>query len=295
MSRANRIIGLLIFVLILSISALTGLAQETPFNYDPAKIKPGTMYYYKLYSSSEADQQAKKQFYYIRSSGQKSSTIEVLNLEFYEQGVAPYLNTYKMSWDKMMLESATWQYIGDKNDLPVGHILHGEMEFNFGENRATWHSKKLAKEGINHRSASTKFKVPTYFYFSNHLDGWTAMRFYPYPKNKIEIQASTGFHLNRVEVKYKGEERIKVPAGEIRCHKFLMRAKGILARLFGKKAWMWMSAEDKRSYMVRYKNKNGRGHLSMVDLRLAKVKKISIEEWEKKVERWGVDENADNN
>lgn len=194
------------------------------------------------------------------------------------------MSTYKLNWDKMMLESAAWQYIGNKSDLPTGDILYMKSEFDFDRGVISWNSKSSAEEGFGRRSSSAKFHIPTYFYFSNHVDGWTAMRFYPYyQKKSIDVWTSTSFHINAATIKYKGEETIKVPAGKIRCHKFEIKGKGILAMLFGKKAWLWMSAEDEKNYMVRYKNNNGRGRMAMVDLRLAKVEKISEQEWKVKV------------
>lgn len=288
--RKQSIFCLLATVLILLALNPIVRAAETPFNYDPDKIEPGTMYCYKLYTSSDATQPARKLFYYIRSSGRKSSTIEVLNLEFYDQGAAPYLNTYRMNWDKMMLESATWQYIGKRKNLPRGDVLHMETEVNFARGRADWNSKSIAKDGFDRKSVSTKFQIPTFFYFSNHVDGWTAMRFYPYQKEKIEVGVSNSFHTKDVRISYRGKETITVPEGEIRCHKFEIKGKGMLAWLFGKKAWLWMSAEDNKGYMVRYKNKNEWGHMAMMDLRLTSVEHVTPADWKRKVSRWSTGE-----
>ncbi len=288
--KKHGLFYLIIPLLILLPLNFTLRAAETPFNYDPEKIEPGTMYCYKLFTSPDASRPARKLFYYIGSSGEKSSTIEVLNLEYYDQGVAPYLNTYRMNWEKMMLESATWQYIGSKSNLPLGDVLHMETKFDFVRGRANWNSKSLAEDGLDRKSVSTKFQTPTFFYFSNHVDGWTAMRFYPYPKKEIEVDVSNSFHVKDVRISYRGKETISVPKGEIRCHKFEITGKGMLAWLFGKKAWLWMSAEDHKSYMVRYENKNEWGHMAMMDLRLTSVEQISPGDWKRKVEKWSTGE-----
>lgn len=285
-SENREIFLFLMLVLILAAVDLSPAAQGIPFNYEPDKLEPGTMYRYELFTSENASRPARKLFYYIKSSENKATTIKVLNIEFYDQGTATYLNTYEMNWKRMMLESASWQYIGNEANLPVGDVLRMDSRFDFERKSVNWNSKALAEEGFDRKSVSTKFQIPTFFYFSNHVDGWTAMRFYPYPKNSIKVHISTSFHVNRAKIQHRGKKKVEVPAGEILCHKFEMKGTGMLAWLFGKKAWLWMSAEDDRNYMVRYKNNNEWGHMAMMDLRLTGVKKISPEEWREKIDKW---------
>ena len=96
----------------------------------------------------------------------------------------------------------------------------------------------------------------------------------------------SGRFYTAAEIKYIGKEEVDVPFGKVRSNKFEIKGLGFIASLFGKKAWVWMSDEDSRGYMVKYVNNNHRGNLPMIEMRLVSIKKMTDSQWNGFVNRY---------
>lgn len=276
-------LGLILILLTISISVT---AQQTPFEYDSDKIEPGTMYVYQFSTNPDKFEAKQTKKVYFKHSNKKYLEIESLRSKNKDPEYADY-TTYKLNWNYMMLESFSYQFLGPK-EISFGHSWQANARTDFQEQKQQLTNVKLTKGGKEVKKYTKKFDhFPTFFYITLHVDAWTTMRFYPYPKEKITAWNYTGNKLTQVKIKHQGEEIIEVPKGKLRTHKFKITGKGVLAWLFGKKAWLWLSAEDERNYMVKYVNNNDRGNKPRVEFRLSEVKKVSEKEWRKKVDRWG--------
>lgn len=275
-------LALIPVIVLLAISSLA-LAEENPFNYNPNKIEPGTMYTYQLFTSSDQKQAQRKIFYYTKFLHQDKLGIGWLSVKTSGTEDINYVK-YILDLDHMMLKSSHFQSFTKLEDMPLNTTWEAKSEVDFTKKENNFSFTNKYKDGLKTQKRTFAFNhIPTFFYYTQHVDAWTVMRFYPYSKKRLDVWNYTGNKLTGVKIKYQGEEVIEVPAGTIRCHKFKMSGKGILAWLFGKKAHLWMSAEDERNFMVHYKNNNEKGSWPMIDLRLAKVEKLSEKEWEEKV------------
>lgn len=264
---------------------LATASQKTPFNYEPEKIEPGTMYVYELSTNPDDFQLDAKSYYYIRSSKGGIVHIENILRDTSNPSNVNY-REFNLNLNYMMLQSMSFQSLQPKEEIPIGTTWEGSGKTNFQEKTFNLEHLNHQQEGMQYRNRNYEFShLPTFFYLTGHVDFWTVMRFYPYQKKEIEVWNYTQNDLTGVKVKYQGKESLKVPAGKIRTHKFEMSGKGILALLFGKKAWLWMNEEDGRNFMVRYRNNNRRSSsMPVIDLRLARVEKVSEKKWENKVD-----------
>lgn len=266
----------------LSTLGFANSAQETPFNYDPAKIEPGTMYVYEHFTSSEQVKPEGERYYFIKSA--TNNKVQIEGLEIGQNKI--HRTSYTLNMKYMMIESFSFQSLQEKESLPVDSTwrLSFSNDFQRGTAYATFENKY--EDGIKavEETYDTK-NIPTFFYYFRNVAFWTAMRFYPYPEKRMDVWNYTGKSLNGVKVEYQGEKTVEVLGEKILSHKFEMSSKGILSWLFGKKAWVWISAENNKQYMVRYKNNNATGNWPMLEYRLSEVKKISGEEWKSKVDK----------
>lgn len=288
MSR-HRLFPFLVLILILLTTSITASAQQTPFNYDSDKIEPGTMYVYQLSTNPGKFEAKQTKKVFFKHSNKKYLTIESLRSKNKDPEYADY-TTFKLNWNYMMLQSFSYHFLGPRK-LSFGHSWKLTAKTDFQEQKLQLTNVKLTEERKKVKKNTKKFDhFPTYFYFTYHVDAWTAMRFYPFPKKNLELWNYIGNKLNVVKVKYQGKETVEVPAGEILAYKFEFSGKGLLSWLFGEKAWLWLSAEDARNYMVKYINNNDRGNKPRVEFRLEEVKKVSEKKWQEKVDRWKVKE-----
>lgn len=279
-------LGLILILLTISVSIT---AQQTPFEYDSDKIEAGTMYVYQFSTNPDKFKAKQTKKVYFKNSNKKYLEIESLRSKNKDSEYADY-TTYKLNWNYMMLESFSYQFLGPQ-EISFGHSWKLTAKTDFQEQKLQLTDVKLTKEGKEVKKHTYKFDhYPTFFYLTLHVDAWTAMRFYPFPKKTPKLWNYNGNKLNEVKVKYHGKETVEVTAGEILAHKFEFSSKGILAWLFGKKAWLWLSAQDERNYMVKYVNNNDRGGKPKIEFQLAEVKKVSEEEWKEKVDGWEVKE-----
>lgn len=261
-------------------------ATEIPFIYDSGKIEPGTMYTYGLYTSSDEPNPHRRFYYYVRSQQGKELKLESLSTIVPENEDQDY-QTFTLNMEYMMLQEETFQALSEKSEVALNTTWRAESKTDFNQKKNTLIYTNRREDGVESTTRINKFNgFPTFFYFTLHVDLWTAMRFYPYPQKRIDAWNYTGSKLTGIKIEYKGEEAIQVPAGETRCHKFEISGKGILALLFGKKAWVWMSAEDKKQYMVKYENKNPRGNWPMLKLQLVSIERISLEKWKEKIKKY---------
>jgi len=198
----------------------------------------------------------------------------------------PVWNKYIWNWSYLMVEQSSWEYTGPlESAQPVMTIrAKGVADFSKKEYRAEGEDK--TEKGIERFSAKARFsRTPTVNY---NLDegfslGWiiNAYKNELIKNNKIKIGLIAGWYYVNAEISYKGEEAVSVPYGDIQCYKFEVKGEGLLATLYGKKAWMWLSKEDP-SYVVRYRNEMPRNGLeSGIDFQLSSItKNAKADDWE---------------
>lgn len=222
------------FVFLLLFS-FTASSVETPFNYDPDKIEPGTMYVYELSDNPDNFQPDVKSYYYVRSLEEKILHIENIFQHISDPSNVTY-REFTLNLNYMMLQSMSFQALQPKKEIPIGNTWKGSVKTNFQKQVSLGKFLNRREEGMKSFNRNFEFNhYPTFFYLTHSVDFWTVMRFYPYPQDKIEVWNYTQNDLSGVKVKYQGKEDIKVPAGKIRTYKFQMSGKGILAWLFGKR------------------------------------------------------------
>ncbi|NLZ44106.1 MAG: DUF3108 domain-containing protein [Clostridia bacterium] len=271
------------FSLLLTIS-LTVIANPpagNPFVFDPAKMDPGNVYLYHLSGNPEEFELRSLVYYYYKAFSGPYLDIEEASVRI-NQEKSEYRCTYRINLDRMMLERSTFQYLPDKNSLSPNMTYQGETTVDFAKKRMKFDYLNRTEKGFQRYYKTVEYKItPTFSYSFEHVDGWTVMRFYPYPEKRIQVgEINSSLFYVDADVEYLGQETVEVPYGKVDCHKFEITGRGLLARLYGKKAWIWMSAEDERNYMVKYRNDNPRStFLPVVEMRLADIKKMTPEEW----------------
>lgn len=275
-----------VFILLVMLPiGLTGSAQQTPFKFDSDKIEPGTLYTYELYASSKDSNPDRKNYYFIQGLKDGKLNIEGLTVNLGKSYDAAWTE-YTLDMEHMMLDSYHFRSLMPRNDIALKTTWKAAMEYHFQTHEYTVNFTNRYQEGLKTKKVTEKIThIPTFFYNTRHVDLWTIMRFYPLSQKKIDAWNYTGNKLTGIKIKYQGNVEVRTPTGEMSCYKFELSGKGILAWLFGKKAWLWMNTEDERNYMVRYKNNNERGNWPMMELHLIRVESISEQEWQGKIEK----------
>lgn len=262
------------FLMVFNLFTGVSFAGQDIFNFDLDKIDEGNLYVYQMSANPEQFELRERYYYYLKSVTENYLDVECIRAT---RGV---YNTYKLNWDYMMLEEHTWEIL-DQADLTDGDTKSMENHTDFINQVVESEFTNKEEEGFKTYYFVTNYELtPTFEYSSMHLDFWTAMRFYPYNESKITVGMIEGEEYLETDVIYQGEEVVEVPFGSVKAHKFELRGRGLLARLFGKRAWLWLTAEDERNYMVKYRNENQRGNLPIVEMRLEKIEKRSLDEWE---------------
>ncbi len=288
---------IILIIIVLSTTSIL-FAQKTPFEkFDSSKIDVGTMYVYEYSTNKENFQPSAKQYLYIKTL----NDIEVM-VVYRDTLELPDILKYTLNWDYMMLEKYYYKYTGTKNELPLTgfYKMNSNIDFqkkileskNFGKAK----NGRFAYDNSTHKLES----IPTYFYqMTNLMPLWFALRFYPLNKKMITVNSmsSSGYN-TKLEIKYEGKEKVKVPFGNVLCYKFELIPKlSFLMKLFysPKKAFIWLTSEDSSRYMVKYRNNNAQYIIPSMEYRLAERKKMTPEEWEKFKEKHGAkDTNSTN-
>lgn len=266
---------------IISLAVMADFPAETPFVFDPEKLDTGNVYLYHLSGNPKEFELDRLVYYYYKAFSGHHLDIEEAMVRL-NQEKSEYRCTYRINLDRMMLERSTFQYLPDKNSLSPNMTYQGETTVDFAKKRMKFDYLNRTEKGFQRYYKTVEYKIiPTFSYTTYHVDGWTVMRFYPYPEKRIRVgEINSSLFYVDADVEYLGREAVEVPYGKIGCHKFEITGRGMLARLYGKKAWIWMSAEDERNYMVKYRNDNVRStFLPVVEMRLADIKKMTPEEW----------------
>ncbi len=199
----------------------------------------------------------------------------------------PVLQTYTWDWEHLMLSHATWEYTGPVETLEPGCAIKAVSTADFNSHVYVTDGEALMQDGIEKNSYKLKFsRIPTINYgidngislawiLREHLDEFLSGK-----RKTLEVGFINGSYYVDASLSYKGEELVSVPFGQVPCYKFECESKGLLARMFGKKAWVWLSKEAPH-YMVRYRNENDRGQYNpFLDYQLEKKKSMSVAEWE---------------
>ena len=268
-------------LLIISLGVTANTPPENPFVFAPAKLDIGNVYLYHLSGNPKEFELDRLVYYYYKALSGPCLDIEEAMVRL-NQEKSEYRNTYRINLDQMMLERSIFQYLLDKNSLSPNMTYQGETTVDFTKKRMKFDYLNRTEKRFQRYYKTVKYKIiPTFSYSTYHVDGWTVMRFYPYPEKRIRVgEINSSLFYVDADVEYLGRETVEVPYGKIDCHKFEITGRGLLARLYGKKAWIWMSAEDDRNYMVKYRNDNPRStFLPVVEMRLADIKKMTPEEW----------------
>ena len=268
-------------VLIISLAGAANPPAENPFVFDPNKLDTGNVYLYYFSGNPEEFEPRTLVYYYYKALSGPYLDIEEAFVRVNREK-SEYLCTYRINLDQMMLERSTFQYLLDKSSISPNTTYQAETTVDFAKKRLTYDVLNRTEKGFQRYYKTVKYKIiPTFSYGTYHVDGWTVMRFYPYPEKRIQVgEINSSLFYVDADVEYLGRETVEVPYGKIDCHKFEITGRGLLARLYGKKAWVWMSAEDERNYMVKYRNDNPRSAFEpVVEMRLVDIRKMTPEEW----------------
>lgn len=274
----------LIILCTIALSTASGLfAQTIPFDkFDKNKIDVGTLYVYDYSKNKEDFQLAAQKYIYIKSV----NDIEVLSVSYEDTLELPDVFKYRINWDYMMLEKEDYSYAGNQNDIPIGFV--SKININVDFQKKIFESKTFgkSKNGLSDFNSAEQFEsIPTYFYqYTDLMDLWFALRFYPLTKDKITVNSLTSNYNVDLDIKYEGKEEVKVPHGKVLCYKFsALPQVSFLRKLFRspKNIYFWLTSENEKRYMVKYRNDNEQYTvIQSMEYRLAEMKKITSEEWE---------------
>jgi len=282
-----------LFILILLIlSCAAGLrAQTMPFSpFDAERIDVGTLYIYEYSRNEEQFKPRTKEYFYLKTLNE----IEQISSAV-EDTTADWIETSKLNWNYMMLAERKWISLTDEEDLNVGAGIRGGGKIDFAKKIFSQSGKQKEKEGIREWSFVNKLKsLPTYFYQSTGLMPlWFALRFYPLDKTEITLNSNANGYNIKFKIKYIGKEEVRVPYGNVPCHKFeLVLKMSYWMKLFykPKQAFFWLSSKDSTRYMVQYRNDNEQNSFNRsIEYRLAERRKMTLAEWNELKEEKGVD------
>lgn len=266
---------LILFLIIVNLLTGISLAEQDIFDFDPEKIDQGNLYVYQMSANPEQFELRSRYYYYYKSVTENYLAVECI-INSRKRGI---YTTYRLNWNYMMLEKSTWE-VFDPTLLTDHTTKTSETRTDFINQVVAVEFTNKVEEGFKDFYFVTTYEItPTFNYASMHLDFWTIMRFYPFSERKITVGMIEGQKYVEKDIIYQGIETVEVPYGSVKAHKFELKGRGLLARLFGKRGWLWLTAEDERNYMVKYRNENKRGNLPIVDMRLEKIEAMSSDEW----------------
>jgi hypothetical protein len=210
----------LIILIVVTLFTTSGLfAQKTPFEkFDKNRIDIGTMYVYEYSTNEKGFKPSDKAFFYVKTLNE----IEVIWTSVNEDTLE-YSEKFKMNWDYMMFENFNWYW---RLQIPTKALGYEKYSIDFTKKiiRDKDKEKSQAKNssGFKMRNLIWKFKsIPTYFYIHTDLQPlWFALRFYPFNKKMIIVNSVTNGYNIKLEIKYEGKEKVKVPFGKVLCYKF---------------------------------------------------------------------------
>ena len=264
-------------------------AQEIPFVFDKSKIDVGTMYVYDYSVNKKDFEPGMRGYFYIKTL----NDIEVLWIPI-KDTIAISIDKYKMNWNYMMLEKERFFSLKKKSEVAIGRTFKNSYNIDFSKKILRLNHTNRKKNGFKEFTHIHKFtSIPTYFYnLTDLVPLWFALRFYPLDKKEISVNSySQGYNIT-LDIKYIGKEEVEVPYGKVLCHKFeLVPQMSFAMKIIfkPKKAWIWLTSEDNKMYMVRYRNNNVKNSFTRnMEYRLADIKKMTPEEWEKFKEKCGV-------
>jgi len=283
---------ILLSVIVLDI-VISLSAQEIPFVFDKNRIDVGMMYVYEFSKNKEEPEFEPEELecFYLKTF----NDIETMWMPL-KGTKATYLEKYKMNWDYMMFEKREILNLMNKDELQEvkgAKTLKATINIDFSKCIERENVKNIEKGEIKEWDTIHRFKsIPTYFYRRTDLAPlWFVLRFYPFEKEKVSVNHYMSGYNNKFDIKYVGKEEVEVPYGKVLCHKFELAHQMSFAMkmLFKpKKAWIWLTSEDDRRYMVKYRNNNVRSTLYRnMEYRLAEIKKMTPEEWEEFKEKHG--------
>ncbi len=260
-------------------------AQEIPFVFDKNRIDVGTVYGYELSANKEESnfEPTDKEYFYLKTLNE----IEVLWIPI-DSTKATDWERYKMNWKYMMFENRESLSLENENELRKiegVYDLKATINIDFSRRTISRHYKQLKKGKIVEWGDMHRFKsIPTYFYRTTELVPlWFVLRFYPLGKKEVSVNQYMGGLNSKLDIKYLGKEKVEVPFGKILCYKFELVPKMSFAMKMifkPKKAWIWLTSEDERRYMVKYRNNNWRATFyPNMEYRLFDIKKMTSEEW----------------
>ena len=286
---------IILIIIALSITSVL-FAQKTPFEkFNKNKIDIGTMYVYEYSTDEKGFEPSYKAFFYVKTLNEIEVIWTSVNEDTLENS-----EKFKMNWDYMMFENFNWYWY---SQIFTKILEYSKYSIDFTKKTIKAKEKLQAKNnsGFKMRNLIWKFKsIPTYFYIHTDLQPlWFALRFYPFNRKMIIVNSVTNGYNIKLEIKYEGKEKVKVPFGKVLCYKFELIPKlSFLMKLFHspKKAFIWLTSEDTSRYMVKYKNNNVQNsETPLLEYRLMKREKMTSKEWEQFKEKHGAkDTNSTN-
>ncbi len=264
---------LILFLIIVNLLTGISLAEQDIFDFDQEKIDQGNLYVYQLSGNPEQFELRERFHFYFKSVTENYLDVECIRGNLY--------NTYRLNWQHMMSERFTWERF-DETTVTDGSTKTADIRTDFINQVVEIEYTNKVEEGFKDFYSVTNYELtPTFDYRLMHFDFWTVMRFYPFSESKIKVGFIIEGRYVETDIIYQGIEVVEVPYGSVKAHKFELKGRGLLARLFGKQGWLWLTAEDERNYMVKYRNENRRSSsLPIVDMRLEKIEKMGSDEWE---------------
>lgn len=280
------------FVIAVS-GAISLSAQDMPFVFDEKKINVGSMYVYE-YSRNNIENFVLSQKYYLYFKTRNIYEIIQINIKEDQKAIPFIFEIKKMNWNLMMIEESERITLRSDNELQIGYSKKSTIKFDPIKGITQYTYLRKTKNGFEEEKEIYKpCDLPTYYYQNDDLLSLClALRFYPFEKEKITVNHKFVGHCTKVDIMYLGNEEIEVPYGKKLCHKYeLVPQMNFLLKIFysPEKVYIWLASDDVTQYLVRYKNNNAQSTFtSSLEYRLAEVKKMSLEEWEKFKEEHGV-------
>ena len=278
---ASIIIICIVIIFFITKSPVVEITSSPFTKFDSTKIDVGTMYEYYYSCSSQSVLPTDVNYIYIK----KLNDIELLDIDLKDTLDLPYINKYVLNWKYMMLKQFRYKYIGNIKDLPLHYADSIDFSVDFQKKLCVsldYGKEKNGLQNFNHRYKLES--LPSYFYdYTDLMDLWFALRFYPFNKEMINVYIMHDGYNVKFDIKYDGKEEVEVPFGNVMCYKFeLVPNLSFFMGLFHqpKKAYIWLTSEDSKLYMVKYINYNDQSSLvHYIEYGLKRIEKVSAKKW----------------
>ncbi len=272
MKKINKMV--IIFLLITSLPCLL-FGQVKEFSYDSKKMMDvGTMY---TYSVKEIGGEKEMDFYfYIKD----------------ELNIAAFCD-YSKAWTQVVIVDAeldprTCSFKREYSKNPFSYMkIYGtdytEIIYDFDHKRGVLNTAQFNNNGtLKQYSIKKDINIfPVYEQSMFSLDLWLAFRNYQGDYSDFTVSALNNISVDTEILHYEGKEVIN----GVKCDKWVMTQKGILAKMKGNKKTIWIDNNDDFKKVIKYTDTKDLFPIGKREVTFVKREAMTLEGWQSFVEK----------